>query len=132
MTQRPVPVGSFAWLREPWGEGLHCSEVDSLASHLTRNLAEHDITMSQFGVLEALLHLGPLSQGDICHKLLLSGSNITTVIDNLEKRALVRRDRRTDECPGSRCGRGAGSVPRTRRDHPHPAGRDDEIGRAHV
>ena len=34
MTQRPVPVGSFAWLREPWGEGLHCSEVDSLASHL--------------------------------------------------------------------------------------------------
>ena len=71
--------------------------TDSLASHLTRNLAEHDITMSQFGVLEALLHLGPLSQGDICHKLLLSGSNITTVIDNLEKRALVRRDRRTDD-----------------------------------
>ena len=71
--------------------------TDSLASHLTRNLAEHDITMSQFGVLEALLHLGPLSQGDICHKLLLSGSNITPVIDNLEKRALVRRDRRTDD-----------------------------------
>ena len=72
--------------------------TDSLASHLSRHLAaDADITMSQFGVLEALLHLGPMSQGDICSKLLLSGSNITTVIDNLEKRSLVRRDRRADD-----------------------------------
>ncbi len=72
--------------------------TDALGGSLARALAsEADLTMSQFGVLEALLHLGPLSQGDICHKLLLSGSNITTVIDNLEKRQLVRRERRTDD-----------------------------------
>jgi MarR family transcriptional regulator, 2-MHQ and catechol-resistance regulon repressor len=72
--------------------------TNALGSHLARALAgEADLTMSQFAVLEALLHLGPMSQGDICGKLLLSGSNITTVIDNLEKRALVRRVRRTDD-----------------------------------
>lgn len=72
--------------------------TNALGSHLSRALAgEADLTMSQFAVLEALLHLGPMSQGDICGKLLLSGSNITTVIDNLEKRALVRRDRRADD-----------------------------------
>jgi len=73
--------------------------MNSMHANLARHVAEDgDITMSQFGVLEALLHLGPLSQGDICHKLLLSGSNITTVIDNLEKRGFVTRTRR----PGDR------------------------------
>jgi MarR family 2-MHQ and catechol resistance regulon transcriptional repressor len=71
---------------------------NSLSSNLARRLAdEADLTMSQFAVLEALLHLGAMSQGDLCGKLLLSGSNITTVIDNLEKRDLVRRVRRTDD-----------------------------------
>ena len=38
------------------------------------------------------MHLGPLSQSEICAKLLKSGGNITLVIDNLEKRALVERN----------------------------------------
>jgi MarR family 2-MHQ and catechol resistance regulon transcriptional repressor len=73
--------------------------MNSINANLARHVAdEGGITMSQFGVLEALLHLGPLSQGDIGQKLLLSGSNVTTVIDNLEKRGFVRRTRR----PGDR------------------------------
>jgi MarR family 2-MHQ and catechol resistance regulon transcriptional repressor len=72
--------------------------TNSLSANLSRALADHaDLTISQFAVLEALLHLGSMSQGDLCGKLLLSGSNITTVIDNLEKRDLVRRVRRTDD-----------------------------------
>lgn len=72
--------------------------TNSLGGHLARNLAaDADLTMSQFAVLEALLHLGSMGQSDICGKLLLSGSNITTVIDNLEKRELVRRTRRSDD-----------------------------------
>lgn len=50
-------------------------------------------TVSQFGVLEALHHLGPLCQVDIGAKLLKSGGNITMVIDNLEKQGLVKRTR---------------------------------------
>jgi MarR family 2-MHQ and catechol resistance regulon transcriptional repressor len=58
-------------------------------------LREEGMTVSQLGVLEALLHLGPLSQGELSAKLLRSGSNLTTVVDNLEQRALVRRERDT-------------------------------------
>ena len=58
-------------------------------------LREEGMTVSQLGVLEALLHLGPLSQGELSTKLLRSGSNLTTVVDNLEQRGLVRRERDT-------------------------------------
>ena len=52
-----------------------------------------DLTVSQFGVLESLYHLGPMYQQKIGAKLLKSGGNITMVIDNLEKRSLVERRR---------------------------------------
>ncbi|HLO33317.1 MAG TPA: MarR family transcriptional regulator [Anaerolineales bacterium] len=51
------------------------------------------LTPSQFAVLEALYHLGPMTQGEVSQKVLKSGSNITTVIDNLERDGLVRRQR---------------------------------------
>ena len=54
---------------------------------------EHGITESQLGVLEALYHLGPMAQTQLCGKILKSGSNLTTVVDNLERRGLVRRER---------------------------------------
>ena len=56
-------------------------------------LAEHGLTASQLGVLETLLHLGPMPQTRLCGKLLMSGSNLTTVVDNLERQGWVRRER---------------------------------------
>jgi MarR family 2-MHQ and catechol resistance regulon transcriptional repressor len=61
-----------------------------------RLMAKHTIgglTISQFGVLETLYHLGPMCQGEISAKLLKSTGNITLVIDNLEKQGLIRRVR---------------------------------------
>jgi MarR family transcriptional regulator, 2-MHQ and catechol-resistance regulon repressor len=55
--------------------------------------AEHGVTQSQLGVLEALRHLGPMPQCTLAAKLLVSPSNLTTVLDNLERDGLVRRDR---------------------------------------
>jgi len=49
------------------------------------------LTESQFGVLEALLHLGPLCHHELGTKILKSKGNITLVIDNLERAGLVRR-----------------------------------------
>ncbi|MFA5668837.1 MAG: MarR family transcriptional regulator [Balneolaceae bacterium] len=65
--------------------------VESLNSAQSKSLAKENLTISQFGALEALLHLGPLNQREIGKKLLKSGGNITLVIDNLEKRGLVKR-----------------------------------------
>ena len=52
---------------------------------------DHELTESQLGVLEALFHLGPMPQSELCRKILRSGSNVTTVVDNLERAGLVRR-----------------------------------------
>ena len=51
------------------------------------------LTVTQFGVMEALHHLGPMHQRKIGMKLLKSGGNVTMVIDNLERRKLVERRR---------------------------------------
>lgn len=64
---------------------------ESVNSRLSRHLSEVKLTISQFGTLEALLHLGPLNQKEIGQKILKSGGNITLVIDNLEKNGLVTR-----------------------------------------
>lgn len=48
-------------------------------------------------MLEALYHLGPLCQKDLGTKLLKSGGNITMVVTNLEKRALVGRRRQSGD-----------------------------------
>lgn len=52
-----------------------------------------DLTLAQFGVLETLLHRGPLFQSELASKLLKSGGNVTLIVDNLEKLGLVARER---------------------------------------
>jgi len=63
-----------------------------VTSKMHQHLAKWKLTMSQFGVLEALLHLGSMPQQALGRKILKSGGNITMVIDNLEKRRLVSRE----------------------------------------
>ena len=67
--------------------------AESITARTHRHLSSMGLSISQFGVLEALYHLGPLSQKEIGQKILRSSGNITMVIDNLEKRGLVMRRR---------------------------------------
>src|SRR5690625_1024895 len=55
------------------------------------HLADANITVSEFGTLEALYHIGTLNQRAIGDKILKSGGNITMVIDNLETSGYVKR-----------------------------------------
>jgi MarR family 2-MHQ and catechol resistance regulon transcriptional repressor len=71
--------------------------ADSVTTRVHRHLARAGLTVSQFAALEALHHLGPLTQKDIARKILKSGGNITMVIDNLEKRGLVTRTRGAED-----------------------------------
>lgn len=71
--------------------------AESVTSRVHRVLATPKLTISQFGVLEALYHKGPLCQRDIAAKILKSTGNITLVIDNLEKQNLVRRERDNED-----------------------------------
>lgn len=60
-------------------------------------VAEYGLTTPQFGVLEALYHLGPLSLGDLADKLLVTGGNVTYVMDRLEDQGLVYRERSPED-----------------------------------
>lgn len=71
--------------------------AESVTSRLEPLMRAADLTVGQFGVLEALLHLGPLCQRDLGRKLLRSGGNTTVVVGNLARRGLVRRTRRSDD-----------------------------------
>ena len=71
--------------------------AESVTARIHRNLIDAGLTVSQFGVLEALFHVGPLSQVEIAKKVLKSTGNITMVIDNLEKSGLVNRERHKDD-----------------------------------
>ena len=67
--------------------------TESLVAKTSLNLSAQNVTVSQFGILDAVYHLGPLTQKTLGEKILKSGGNITHVVDNLEKRALVKRHR---------------------------------------
>lgn len=71
--------------------------TNSILARLAERNTLNDLTPSQFAVLEALYHLGSMTQGEISAKVLKSGSNLTTVVDNLERDGLVRRERDMDD-----------------------------------
>jgi MarR family 2-MHQ and catechol resistance regulon transcriptional repressor len=64
---------------------------NSVSEDVHKHLKDYGLTVSQFGVLEAIYHLGSMSQSDIAKKILKSEANIVTVIDNLEKRGFIKR-----------------------------------------
>ena len=70
---------------------------ESVDAFLSKRLAESDMTVRQLAVLEALLHLGPLSQGELAAKMLRTGGSVTSMVDHLEDQGLVRRSRDTQD-----------------------------------
>jgi len=71
--------------------------AESVTHRINAHLRDHDLTVSQFGALEALYHLGPLQSGELGEKILKSSGNMTLVVDNLANRGLVFRQRREDD-----------------------------------
>lgn len=60
---------------------------------VAQKVSEYGLTAAQFGILEAIHHLGPLSLGELADKLLVTGGNVTYIMDRLEEQGLVRRVR---------------------------------------
>jgi MarR family 2-MHQ and catechol resistance regulon transcriptional repressor len=65
----------------------------SVLGRVEPRLAGEGLTHTQLGVLEVILHLGPMTHRDLGRKVLTSAGNMTDVVDKLEGRALVRRVR---------------------------------------
>jgi len=87
------------------GGGIHVFLVlwkaaNAVQSFAAMSISELEMCGSDFAVLEALLHKGPLPVNEIGKKVLLTSGSITVAIDRLETKRLVERhahgtDRRT-------------------------------------
>jgi MarR family transcriptional regulator, 2-MHQ and catechol-resistance regulon repressor len=87
------------------GSGVHVFLVLWKAANAVRSYAEESVSElemcgSDFAVLEALLHKGPLPINEIGKKVLLTSGSITVAVDRLETKGLAERrahetDRRT-------------------------------------
>ena len=71
-------------------------------------ITSHDLTATEFGILEALYHKGPLLLGDVQKKILLSSGGVTYTVDRLAEKGLVERR----ECQSDRRARYAALTPR--------------------
>jgi MarR family transcriptional regulator, 2-MHQ and catechol-resistance regulon repressor len=79
----------------------------AIEERTSRDVAQHGLTLAEFGVLEALYHKGPMLLGEVQRSLLVSSGGVTYLVDRLEKRGLVRRD----DCPEDRRARYAVLTP---------------------
>src|SRR3954466_4609141 len=69
----------------------------TLMRHAERSIQALDMCLSDFAILEALLHKGPQSVRDLGRRIDLTSGSMTTAIDRLEERRLVTRaDHATD------------------------------------
>ena len=87
------------------GSGVHVflvlwKALRAVSAYAEESISELEMCGSDFAVLEALLHKGPLPVNEIGKKVLLTSGSITVAVDRLETKRLVERrahgtDRRT-------------------------------------
>jgi Transcriptional regulators len=65
--------------------------ADAVGGHARRDVARQGLCYTDFAVLEALMHKGPLPVNVIGRLVLLTSGAITTAVDRLEARGLVER-----------------------------------------
>jgi MarR family 2-MHQ and catechol resistance regulon transcriptional repressor len=70
----------------------------SVERRAREDVARHDLTLAEFGVLEALYHKGPMLAGEVQRRTLVSSGGITYLVDRLAARGLVERR----PCPDDR------------------------------
>src|SRR3981189_1943597 len=77
---RGVPVFLVLW------KGARAAQA-----YAEKSVSELEMCGSDFAVLEALLHKGPLPVNEIGKKVLLTSGSITVAVDRLETKGLVER-----------------------------------------
>lgn len=82
--------------------------ANAVMAKLLREAHQHDLTHTEFEILEALYHKGPLLLGDVQRKILLSSGGVTYTIDRLADKGLVERR----ECATDRRARYAALTPK--------------------
>src|SRR5262249_62148616 len=89
VTPRQNHAGVHVWL-------ILMKAFQALMPHAQESIARTGLGDSDFRVLEALLHKGPLPVNTIGPKVWLTPGSISVAVDRLEKKALVKRSSTRD------------------------------------
>jgi MarR family 2-MHQ and catechol resistance regulon transcriptional repressor len=78
------------------GSGVHVwlvlwKAAQAVEAYAKKSIEHSQLCGSDFAVLEALLHKGPLPVNEIGRKVLLTSGSITAAVDRLEAKGLVER-----------------------------------------
>lgn len=80
----------------------------AIEAHAAAQVTRHGLTLTEFAIMEALFHRGPMLLGEVQRRILVSSGGITYLVDRLERKELVERR----ECPEDRRARYAALTPR--------------------
>ena len=73
--------------------------LNAVTEHVMKDeMEKHGITPTEFAILEALYHKGPLLLGEVQRKILVTSGGITYLVDRLVEKGLVKRE----QCPEDR------------------------------
>src|SRR5216110_3655027 len=89
-TTRQESTGVHVWL-------VLMKAFQALLPHAARSIKRTKLGDSDFRVLEALLHKGPLPVNTIGPKVWLTPGSISVAVDRLVKKGLVARKERTND-----------------------------------
>jgi MarR family transcriptional regulator, 2-MHQ and catechol-resistance regulon repressor len=64
---------------------------EAVAELARRDVERGELSLTEFGVMEALFHKGDLTAGEVSKRVLLRSGSLTYVIDKLAERGLIRR-----------------------------------------
>ena len=81
--------------------------LTSVQAHLQESVTRHDLTLTEFAILEVLYHKGPLLLGEVQRRILVSSGGVTYLVDRLTQKGLVERR----DCPQDRRARYAALTP---------------------
>ena len=80
---------------------------NAVSARLSEDVARHELTPTEFAILEVLFHKGPLLLGEVQRKILVTSGGITYLVDRLVEKGLVKRE----ECAEDRRARYAVLTP---------------------
>lgn len=80
----PPPSGTHTWL-------VLWKAYTAVREYASRDISSLGLTLTDFGILEALLHKGPLPVNDLGRLVSLTSGSITTAVDRLQTRGVVER-----------------------------------------
>ena len=80
---------------------------NAVSARLSEDIARHELTPTEFAILEVLYHKGPLLLGEVQRKILVTSGGITYLVDRLVEKGFVKRE----ECPEDRRARYAVLTP---------------------